>query len=246
MSGCIVTLKQETAKPPAAHRRAQQRAMDQVSGKNTIQVTTARSSGHADARPAVYEASAAKIPGACAGAGIPGNHADVRRAQQLQGHFRWKNHHDFSSVKFFWGERVRFVAGRQTAGIRSTLPHNPTGRGLDSRQLRISSCRFPSRGLTTKTVAGQGECVPFSPPPHPPLNLKDEKVSGMCRSKVSGIPPAVQESPESGHRRHRTSSGDRKSKINLHHGGGEEPEPTPTPGLNRVSLYFSGAERGGG
>ena len=163
------TLKQETAKPPAAHRRAQQRAMDKFREEYN-QVRPHEALGM-QTPAAVYEASPRRFPALVPEPEYP--ETMLMYKVQQKGHFRWKNHQIFLS-EVLWGERVGLLPVDER-WYTVYFAHVPIGR-FDSRQLRISP--LPKQGLTTKTVAGQGDASP-SPAPHP-LNLKDEKVSGMC------------------------------------------------------------------
>ncbi len=163
------TLKQETAKPPAANRRAQQRAMDKFREEYN-QVRPHEALGM-QTPAAVYETSPRRFPACVPEPEYP--ETMLVRGVKHQGQFRWKKHDVFLS-EVLWGERVGLLPV-DDRWFTVYFAHLPLGR-FDSRQLRMSP--LPKQGLTTKTDAGQGEASP-SPAPHP-LNLKDQKVSGMC------------------------------------------------------------------
>jgi putative transposase len=163
------TLKQETASPPKANRRAQQRSFDRFRRE------------YNDERPhealdmqtpsAVYTQSSRQYP-----ARVPepeyGDALEVRRVDK-GGSFSWKHQHVFLSETLI-GESI------------GLLP-------VDDRFYTVYFAAFPiARFDSHKRVivpqpkgkdfsggrAGEGEVSP-SPAPHP-LNAPEEKVSGMC------------------------------------------------------------------
>jgi len=163
------TLKQETAMPAAANRRAQQRTMDkfcqeynQVRPHEGLQMETPA---------AVYETSPRRFPVQIPEPEYPDTML-VYRVQQ-KGHFRWKKHPVFLS-EVLWGESVGLLPVDER-WYTVYFAHVPIAR-FDSQQLRTSP--LPKAGVCYKTDAGKGEASP-SPAPHP-LNPVDQKVSGMC------------------------------------------------------------------
>jgi transposase InsO family protein len=163
------TLKQETAMPAAANRRAQQRAMDKFREEYN-QVRPHEALGM-QTPAAVYEPSPRRFPARMPEPEYP--ETMLVRGVKHQGQFRWKKHDIFLS-EVLWGERVGLLPV-DDRWFTVYFAHLPLGR-FDSRQLRMSP--LPKAGVDYRTIAGKGEASP-SPAPHP-LNLKDEKVSGMC------------------------------------------------------------------
>jgi putative transposase len=152
------TLKQETASPPAANRRAQQRAFDRFRREYNQQ------------RP--HEALALETPSARY---LPSPRAypvripvpeypsamRVRRVHQ-HGQFQWKYHDVFLS-KVLWGERI------------GLLP-------VDDRFFTIYCAAFPLARFDSRRLL----VLPLPKPqifnmaaPHP-LTEPEQKVSGMC------------------------------------------------------------------
>jgi transposase InsO family protein len=163
------TLKQETAMPAAASRRAQQRAMDKFREEYN-QVRPHEALGM-QTPAAVYKSSPRRFPRRLPEPEYPETML-VYRVQQ-KGHFRWKKQEVFVS-EVLWGEQIGLLPVADHC-YTVYFAHLPLGR-FDSRQLRMSP--LPKQGLTTKTVAGKGEASP-SPAPHP-LKQEENKVSGMC------------------------------------------------------------------
>ena len=163
------TLKQETAMPAAANRRAQQRAMDKFREEYN-QVRPHEALGM-QTPAAVYEPSPRRFPARMPEPEYP--ETMLVRGVKHQGQFRWKKHDIFLS-EVLWGERVGLLPV-DDRWFTVYFAHLPLGR-FDSRQLRMSP--LPKAGVDYRTIAGKGEASP-SPAPHP-LNLNDEKVSGLC------------------------------------------------------------------
>jgi transposase InsO family protein len=185
------TLKQETAMPAAANRRAQQRAMDKFREEYN-QVRPHEALGM-QTPAAVYETSLRTYPVQIPEPEYPDTML-MYRVQQ-KGHFRWKKHQVFLS-EVLWGEPVGLLPV-DDRWYTVFFAHVPIAR-FDSQQLRTSP--LPKAGVDYNTDAGKGEASP-SPAPHP-LNLVEEKVSGIRPVYSSGICPAVHaergRSPESG------------------------------------------------
>jgi transposase InsO family protein len=162
------TLKQETAQPPAANRREQQRALDrfrqeynQVRPHEALQMQTPAS---------VYEPSARKFPVRVPEADYP--ETMLVRSVRPHGHFRWKKYDVFLS-EVLWGEPVGLLA-EDDRWFTIYFAQLPIAR-FDSQQLRVRP--LPKTSGFCKVGAGEGEVFP-SPAPHP-LTAEEQKVSGM-------------------------------------------------------------------
>jgi transposase InsO family protein len=163
------TLKQETAMPPAANRRAQQRAFDHFREEYNQQ------------RP--HEALGMKTPDSCytssprpypARVQEPeyGSALRVRRVQR-GGQFSWKHQEVFLSETLA-GECIALLP-LDDRHYRVYFAQFPLAR-FDSRQLQIQSLAKEKDDY--RAGAGEGE-LPPSPAPHPQTQ-PDQKVSGMC------------------------------------------------------------------
>jgi transposase InsO family protein len=163
------TLKQEVTQPVGANRREQQRMMDKfVEEYNQERPHEALGM---ETPAAVYQSSPRRFPARLPEPEYP-ERMLVRKVQQ-HGRMEWKKHEVFVS-EVLWGERI------------GLLP-------VDEHLYTVYFCQFPiarfdsrhaylmpllKAEIDYKVNAGKGEASP-SPAPHP-LNLKDEKVSGMC------------------------------------------------------------------
>jgi transposase InsO family protein len=163
------TLKQETAMPAAANRRAQQRAMDkfraeynQVRPHEGLKMETPA---------AVYQVSARRFPTVVPQVEYP--ETMLVCTVQQKGHLRWKKHDVFVS-EVLWGERIGLLPLDQHC-YTVYFAQFPIAR-FDTRQAYLTP--LPKAGVDYKADAGKGEASP-SPAPHP-LKPEDEKVSGMC------------------------------------------------------------------
>jgi putative transposase len=163
------TLKQETAMPAAADRRAQQRSLDdfrqeynQVRPHEALAMETPAS---------VYQPSPRQYPARIAEPEYPSTM--LVRSVKHQGVFRWKKHDVFLS-EVLWAERIGLlpVDDRWFTIYFAQLPI----ASFDSRELRVVAWRKP-QGFDVDE-AGEGDASP-SPAPLP-LDRKQEKVSGMC------------------------------------------------------------------
>jgi transposase InsO family protein len=162
------TLKQETASPPAAHRRAQQRAFDRFRCEYNEQ--RPHEALGLETPGAVYTRSSRPYP-----ARVPepeyGDALQVRRVDK-GGSFSWKHQHVFLSETLI----------RESIGL---LP-------MDDRFYTVYFAAFPIARFDSHKLmivpqlkgkefsgvgAGEGEVSP-SPAPHP-LEAPEEKVSGM-------------------------------------------------------------------
>jgi putative transposase len=163
------TLKQETASPPAANRRAQQRAFDRFRREYNEQ--RPHEALDLETPSAVYTRSARPYP-----ARVPepeyGSALRVRRVQE-RGQFRWKCEHIFLS-ETLTGESIGLlpVDDRFYTVYFAAFPI----ARFDSHQ-RVIVPQLKEKDYSG-VEAGEGEVSP-SPAPHP-LKATEEKVSGMC------------------------------------------------------------------
>ena len=165
------TLKQETAMPPAADRRAQQRALEQFRQEyNEVRPHEALGM---QTPAAVYESSPRMFPARVPEPEYPS--AMLVRSVQRHGHFHWNKHgvHDVFVSEVLWGERVGLLP-MDDRWFTIYFAQIPIAR-FDSQMLRVVPLP-KAEGLYKD--AGAGEESP-SPAPHP-LGLTDQKVSGMC------------------------------------------------------------------
>jgi len=163
------TLKQETAQPPAANRREQQRTLDrfrqeynQVRPHEALQMQTPA---------AVYQPSARTFPARVPEPQYP--ETMLVRSVRPHGHFRW-NKHDVFLSEVLWGERVGLLPV-DDRWFTIYFAQVPIAR-FDSQKLRVMS--LPKTGGFDTVGAGE-EDASSSPAPHP-LTGADQKVSGMC------------------------------------------------------------------
>src|SRR5271157_5889202 len=162
------TLKQETAMPAAADRRAQQRSLDrfrqeynQVRPHEALDMET----------PArVYEPSPREYPARVLEPEYPSTM--LVRSVKSHGGFRWKKQEVFLS-EVLWGERIGLLPVDER-WLTIYFAQLPIGC-FDSRELRVSPW-LPAQDFA-KEEAGEGEASP-SPAPLP-LDGKQEKVSAM-------------------------------------------------------------------
>jgi len=163
------TLKQETAAPPAANRRAQQQAFDHFRREYNEQ--RPHEALRMQTPSAVYTPSARPYP-----ARVPepeyGSAMQVRRVG-LRGNLSWKHEHVFLTETLI-GERVGLLP-IDDRFYTVYFAAFPIAR-FDSRRLLI--VRRPNVADFCEVRAGEGDDSP-SPAPHP-LDETAEKVSGMC------------------------------------------------------------------
>ena len=163
------TLKQETAQPAAANRRAQQRAFDGFREEYNEQ--RPHEALGMETPSAVYTRSARAYP-----ARVPepeyGSALKVRRVQH-RGWFSWKSQQVFLS-ETLTGENIGLLP-IDDRFYTVYFAAFPIAR-LDGHELRILP--QPKRPDDFGVGAGEGEAFP-SPAPHP-LKAPGEKVSGMC------------------------------------------------------------------
>jgi len=163
------TLKQETAQPPAANRREQQRTLDrfrqeynQVRPHEALQMQTPA---------AVYQPSARTFPARVPEPDYP--ETMLVRSVRSHGHFRWKKHDVFLS-EVLWGERVGLWP-EDDRWFTIYFAQLPMAR-FDSQELRVTP--LSKTGGFANVAAGEGDASP-SPAPHPLTGLH-QKVSAMC------------------------------------------------------------------
>jgi putative transposase len=163
------TLKQEVAMPPAADRRAQQRALDRFRQEyNEVRPHEAL----AMQTPArVYEPSPREFPAQLPEPEYPATM--LVRSVRTHGHFRWKKH-DVGLSQVLWGERVGLLP-LDDRWYTIYFAQFPLAR-FDSWQRRVLP--LPKKGGFYGADAGEGENSSPSPAPHP-LSSTMEKVSGM-------------------------------------------------------------------
>jgi hypothetical protein len=163
------TLKQETAMPPAANRREQQRAMERFRQEyNQVRPHEALGMQTPDA---VYEPSVRSFPVRVREPEYPDDMQVL--SVKSQGQFRWKKQDVFLS-EVLWGEPVGLLPV-DDRWFTVYFAQFPIAR-FDSKQLRVMP--LPKAGVDYKADAGKGEASP-SPAPHP-LKQEEKKVSGMC------------------------------------------------------------------
>jgi transposase InsO family protein len=163
------TLKQETIQPAAANRREQQRVMDRFRQEYN-QVRPHEALGM-ETPAAIYQSSLRRFPARLPEPEYP--ETMLVRSVQQHGRIEWNKHEVFVS-EVLWGERIGFLPVDEHM-YTVYFCQFPIAR-FDSRYAYLMP--LPKGESCYKIDAGKGEASP-SPAPHP-LNLKDEKVSGMC------------------------------------------------------------------
>jgi len=163
------TLKQETAQPPAANRREQQRTLDHfrqeynhVRPHEALQMQTPA---------AVYQPSARTFPERVPEPQYP--EPMLVRSVRPHGHFRWKKYDVFLS-EVLWGERVGLLP-EDDRWFTIYFAQLPIAR-FDSHKLQVTP--LPETRGCDNVTAGEGAEAP-SPAVHPPIG-PDQKVSDMC------------------------------------------------------------------
>jgi transposase InsO family protein len=163
------TLKQETAEPAAANRRAQQRAFDRFRQEYNHQRPHEALAMQTPA--AVYAPSPRSYPARVPEPEYPTTM--LVRSVHHQGQIRWKKHEVILS-KVLWGERVGLLPVNER-WFTVYFAQFPIAR-FDSRKLRVLS--LPQEEDEYVADAGEGDDSP-SPAPHP-LTEVEGKLSGMC------------------------------------------------------------------
>jgi transposase InsO family protein len=162
------TLKQETAQPAAANRRAQQRAFDRFRQEYNQQ--RPHESLGMQTPAAVYEPSPRPYPARVPEPEYPS--AMLVRSVHHHGQIRWKKH-DVVVSKVLWGERVGLLPVDER-WFTIYFAQFAIAR-FDSRKLRLLPLA-PEENLYSAD-AEEGEASP-SPAPHP-LTTEEQKLSGM-------------------------------------------------------------------
>ena len=162
------TLKQETAMPPAADHRAQQRALDRF--RQDYNQVRPHEALHMQTPAAVYVPSAREFPVRMPEPQYP----DTMRVHSVRrkGHFRWHKQDVFLS-EVLWGECVGLLPVDDRC-FTIYFAQFPLAR-FDSHKLRVLP--LPQAKDRVMADAGEGEVSP-SPAPHP-LYESEQKVSGM-------------------------------------------------------------------
>jgi putative transposase len=162
------TLKQETAMPPQANRRAQQRSFDRFRREYNQQ--RPHEALDMQTPSSIYRPSPRRYP-----LRVPdpeyGSGLLVRRVQR-HGQFSWK-HQDVFLSETLVGERIALLSSDD--GCFTIFFAQFPIACFDSRRLRILPL---SQHTFYSDEAGEEEFSP-SPAPHP-LTEPDPKVSGMC------------------------------------------------------------------
>src|SRR5277367_1525867 len=163
------TLKQETAAPPAANRRAQQRAFDRF--RREYNEERPHEALGMETPSAVYACSARAYP-----ARVPepeyGSALQVRRVRD-RGDFSWKHQQVFLSETLI-GEQIGLLPVDERF-YTVYFAAFPLARFDSHRRVTVPLAKAKD---CSGAEAGAGEVSP-SPAPHP-LQATQEKVSGMC------------------------------------------------------------------
>jgi transposase InsO family protein len=163
------TLKQETAMPPAADHRAQQRALDRF--RQEYNQVRPHEALHMQTPAAVYVPSSREFPARL----LEPQYPDTMRVHSVRrkGYFRWHKQDVFLS-EVLWGERVGLLPV-DDRWFTIYFAQFPLAR-FDSQKLRVLP--LPQAKNRVMADAGEGE---ISPSPAPlPLHEPEQKVSGMC------------------------------------------------------------------
>jgi putative transposase len=163
------TLKQETAQPAAANRRAQQRAFDRFRQEYNQQRPHQALGMQTPA--AVYEPSPRAYPARVPEPEYPTTM--LVRSVRHQGQIRWQKQEVFLS-EVLWGERIGLLP-LDERWFTVYFAQFPIAR-FDSYKLRI--VHLPKEENVYIAEAGEEDDSP-SPAPHPLINEK-VKLSGMC------------------------------------------------------------------
>jgi putative transposase len=163
------TLKQETASPAAANRRAQQRGFDRF--RREYNEERPHEALGLETPGAVYTTSARAYP-----ARVPepeyGSAMQVRRVRD-RGDFSWKHQHVFLSETLI-GEPIGLLPVDERF-YTVYFAAFPIARFDSHRRMTLPLAKAKD---CSGAEAGAGEVSP-SPAPHP-LEARPEKVSGMC------------------------------------------------------------------
>src|SRR6266849_1235541 len=151
------TLKQETAQPPAANRREQQRTLDRF--RQQYNEVRPHEALEMQTPAAVYEPSRRKFPVRVPEPEYP--ESMLVRSVRRQGNIRWKKH-DVFLTEVLWGEQVGLLP-EEDRWFTIYFAQLPLAR-FDSQKLRVTP--LSKTGGFDNVGAGEGGGSP-SPPPHP-------------------------------------------------------------------------------
>lgn len=163
------TLKQETAQPAAANRRAQQRAFDRF--RQEYNEERPHEALAMQTPAAVYRPSWRPYPARLPEPEYPDTM--LVRSVRHQGQMRWKKQ-DVFLTEVLWGENVGLLAVNER-WFTVYFAQFPIAR-FDSRTLRVLP--LPRQEGFDIADAGEGEASP-SPAPHPLADGEKGKLSGM-------------------------------------------------------------------
>ena len=164
------TLKQETATPPAAHRRAQQRAFDRF--RREYNQERPHEALGMQTPASVYASSERRYPPQASEPEYDGAIMRVRRVD-VRGAFSWKGQHVFASETLI-GEPIGFLP-LDDRFYTVYFAVFPIARFDSHRRVILP---LPKRAVEVRTGAGEGDASP-SPAPQP-LEHQESKVSGIC------------------------------------------------------------------
>src|ERR1700686_572379 len=163
------TLKQETAQPPAANPREQQRPLDRF--RQEFNELRPHEALEMQTPAAIYQPSARPFPASLPEPDYP--RGMLVRSVRPHGHFRWKKDEIFLS-EVLWGERVGLWP-EDDRWFTIYFAQLPLAR-FDSWKLQVTPLSKTSS--IAEGLAGEEDPSP-SPAPHP-LIEPDQKVSDMC------------------------------------------------------------------
>src|SRR5579864_7601737 len=163
------TLKQETAQPPAANPREQQRTLDRF--RQEFNELRPHEALEMQTPAAIYQPSARQFPASLPEPDYP--KGMLVRSVRPHGHFRWKKNDIFLS-EVLWGERVGLWP-EDDRWFTIYFAQLPLAR-FDSWKLQVTP--LPKISSIAEGLAGEEDLSP-SPAPHS-LIEPDQKVSDMC------------------------------------------------------------------
>jgi len=163
------TLKQETAQPPAANQREQQRTLDRF--RQEFNELRPHEALEMQTPAAIYQPSARRFPASLPEPDYP--EGMLVRSVRPHGHFRWKKDDIFLS-EVLWGERVGLLP-EDDRWFTIYFAQLPLAR-FDSRKLQVTP--LPKISSIAEGLAGEEDPSP-SPAPHSQIE-PDQKVSDMC------------------------------------------------------------------
>jgi hypothetical protein len=175
------TLKQETARPAAANRRAQQRAFDCF--REEYNERRPHEALGMQTPALLYEASPRAYPARVPEPEYPATM--LVRSVHHQRQIRWKKH-DVVLSQVLWGERVGLLPVDERW---YTIYFGPFAIArFDSQKLRVSPLA-QVEGFYIADAGERGSVLFLHPIPSP---TRRKNCQGCARSKMSGMPPAIQ------------------------------------------------------